>query len=445
MRWAALWFMGGLVACGPTIPFDGDETGGEDTTGGSTLTGPGSSSSGMPGTSSTPPPTTTATTVPGTSSTGPDDTDSSATDDPLPIPDVPRFDCSDADCPEGQWCGPTHQGCEDIPEVLPCGGAPTHHAVEVSGVVGSPVVTRVADVDGDSDDDIVVLWSDAITVVRQDAGMVPLAPQPLSVASPIDVQVGDLDGDGVRDLGIATATQVYWAPGLGDGTYGELVGQLQVVEAEIGGLGLARATVENTLDDVVVFVPTESILVLGLSSGDGGFDALVDTALEVETMGPFAAIDRGFSEMLVAVGSRDVVYGFDPDPKTFEFVEATSMRITTGGVPIADVDLATKGGGVFTYAFVNLNGWTLGGIATQARGIPTPSHTIVGNGLLGFDYAYLTEDDRVLMIDNGCHDAHDFGAAPVAADAGDFDGDGRGDLAVALDGVSLQLLLSAPG
>ena len=444
MRWAVVW-LGGVVACGPAVIVDdggGTDSDGDDT-GTTTDTTGTTSTTSVPGTSSTSglPMTTPSTTVPDTSSSG-TDTDgsdsSSSTSGPLP-PDVPEFDCFDDECGDGQWCGTSQDACEAIPEITECAFAPTHEVVSLDGVVGSFVDVLVADVDGDTDDDVIVLdaTAETVTVVLQDGGLVPQASQALPFAAQF-VQLGDLDEDAIEDLVVASTLDVHWAPGLGDGTFGTF-GELVGVGQTLNGLGVGPAGDEQLADDVVLFVPAASTLLLGMSDGTGLFTDVVDTILGEETPGPFVAIDRGFSSVLAAVGSIDFVYSYDPDPMTLQFVLATDRRVTNAGLPVVDVDLARSGGGVFTYGFVNLGSWTLGGNLSQIRGIATPSRLVVGNGDAGFEYAYVT--DRVLLVDD-CYGAYDLGAAPVAADAGDLDGDGSGDLAVVSDGVPMALLLS---
>jgi hypothetical protein len=445
MRWAVVW-LGGVVACGPAVIVDDGgvtETDDSDDTSTTDTTGT-SSSTSLPGTSSTSgtPMTTPSTTVPDTTSSA-TDTDgsdsSSSTSGPLP-PDVPEFDCFDDECGDGQWCGSSHTACEAIPEITECALAPTHEVLTLDGVVGSFVDVLVADVDGDMDDDVIVLdAAQTVTVVLQDGGLVPQASQALPIPAEF-VQLGDLDEDGIEDLVVASTLDVHWAPGLGDGTFGAF-GELLGVGQAMGGLGVGPAGDDQLADDVVAFVPAASTLILGVSDGTGLFTDVEDTMVGEDTPGPFVAIDRGFSSVLSAVGSIDFVYTYDPDPMTLQFVLATDERVTNAGLPVVDVDLARSGGGVFTYGFVNLGSWTLGGNLSQIRGIATPSRLVVGSGDAGFEYAYVTEDDRVLLVDQ-CYDAYDLGAAPVAADAGDLNGDGSGDLAVVSDGVPVALLLS---
>jgi hypothetical protein len=361
------------------------------------------------------------------------------------MPDVPPLDdCYDDECPAGSWCGPSHDECRPMDVVEACPGEPAHRVVEVAGVVGSAVDVRVADIDGDLDHDAVVLWDAAVTVVLQDGNATPLPLQALNAAGPRALDIGDLDGDAVVDLAVATSTAVHWAAGLGDGTFGAFSEFVTVEGADISGFGLGRAGIEDTVNDVVVFVEAPATLTMLLNDGTGSVLDVLHTTLDTDVSGAFAATDRGFSDALALVGSSGVVLSYVPEKKTFVLEEAGPDSITNADVPVVDVDIARTGGGVHTFGFVNLHGWTFGGYLAARKGIETTSRLIVGNGGAGFDYAFVTEDDRVLVID-GCYDAHALAGAPVAADAGDLDGDGLADLAVVMNGIALTLLLSGPG
>jgi hypothetical protein len=132
----------------------------------------------------------------------------------------------------------------------------------------------------------------------------------------MDMDVGDLDGDGVVDVALVRESflspRTVWAKGSGDGTFGALVDL--VMGADLDAVRLADMNGDGDLDVVVASTGSNSV-VIRAGHGDGTFDAAV-------------TIPTWFSPVDVVVD--DVDGDGNGDLTTFHNGSGTSIEVRLG-------------------------------------------------------------------------------------------------------------------
>lgn len=179
------------------------------------------------------------------------------------------------------------------------------------GISGAPWEAWMApvsdDLDGDSYDDLILVWRDSLVVYRGSASgaVTALASHPLTPWGRYGAQLADVNGDGHVDLLMVAATdeglQYEWYPGAGDGTFGDAraiapgtffyLPWFTVTDLDHDGdMDIATPATTSVLcllnDGGGLFTPTPSIGLEGtssneytISSGDLDMNGTVDIVL----------------------------------------------------------------------------------------------------------------------------------------------------------------------
>lgn len=137
----------------------------------------------------------------------------------------------------------------------------------------SPSVAVAADFDGDHRLDLAVLASEGnkVAVLLGSPGPNHFVAQPFVPLdlSPVDLAVGDIDGDGAPDLVIAHASgKVSFQRNLGHGRFSPSVADLEVPNVKL--VALADFDADGRID---LAIGTETALEIRLGDGAGGFGA----------------------------------------------------------------------------------------------------------------------------------------------------------------------------
>ncbi|MEO1279760.1 MAG: FG-GAP-like repeat-containing protein, partial [Planctomycetota bacterium] len=281
-------------------------------------------------------------------------------------------------------------------------------ALEVRFAVGSePVAVAIADLDGDGDNDLVVAngTGDDVSVLLNngDATFAPGVPYGLT-DRPTSIVLGDLDGDGDTDLAVAV-------DGIGEGVVGVLlnngnatfapevsysVGQLPeaIALADLDGDGDNDLAVVNLIDDTV------TVLVNG---GDATFPT--STLLNVGDQPNAVALGDldgdGDHDLVVAnFSDDDVSVLLNNGDATF----APGVRYTVGRLPVAVAIGDLDGDGDHDLVVAK----------TASLGGANDISVLLNNG-----DATLASDVRYAA-----------GESPSSIALGDLNGDGNHDLAV---------------
>ena len=294
-------------------------------------------------------------------------------------------------------------------------------------VGAQPVAVTVADFDRDGVDDIAVANQTAGTlqvVLLSSGGAVKALPTPVAVAAfPWGIAAGDFDRDGIPDLVSASADAngtVELFKGVGNGTF---TSNAPASQALVGGTPQAivagdfnrdgRLDVAVVVQHVLPAADPEILLVLG--DGSGGWLSVNRLTVSIAGQRPIALavgdVDNDGDLDVVTGGSNspDIVVLLGDGMGNLTAQPKFSGLTWTTSLALADFD----GDGILDLAVAREGSFTHG------------VSVFTGDGLGGFpnrkDFAFT--DDA-------------FGIA-----AGDFDGDGRPDLAGSSRGTSKAVLL----
>jgi len=326
-----------------------------------------------------------------------------------------------------------------------------------------PVAIAVADVNGDGLADLIVAnqGSDNISVLLGNRGgsFSPASGSPFAdgVAGeygyqPAAIAVGDFNGDGKPDLAIANrANRMVWLL-FGDGTgaftpapnpYYAGAGSVAMVAADFNGDGHTDLAIANYADGTVSVLPGDGAGGFGLPVRIGfglGIPAIAAGDFNGDGYADLAVADVTDGKVWILLGSSTGVLNYQ---SSFAAADVTS-------VAVADFNVEGKA----DLAFTNSTGVTvmLGdgtGTFNPAPGSPSPtgsqpSSVAVGdfNGDGVPDLAVANQGDGTVSVllgngnggfspMSGSPFSVGAGSSPAAIFVGDFNGDGRADLAVA--------------
>lgn len=324
------------------------------------------------------------------------------------------------------------------------------------GVGRNPNSVASGDFNGDGKADLAITnYSDntvSILLGKGDGTFQPAANYSTGVL-PHSVAVADFNGDGRPDLAIANvgSDSVGVLLGNGDGTF---QAQVSYSSAGTNGSGPVLAAVGDFNGDGyadIAAVSANGVTSVYLGKGDGTFAA----ALNYGTAAAFpATFTIGIGDFngdgkpdlaVVGYGSLNILLGNGDG--TFQSALVTSISAVAWSIAIADLngdgktDLAIptgtevsvllgKGDGTFqspvSYALSNSYGIAIGDF--NGDGIPDFVASAFQNGTLaGSATVFLGEGNGAFHAGVG----YAVGNAPYALAVGDFDGDGRADIAVA--------------
>jgi len=277
--------------------------------------------------------------------------------------------------------------------------------------VGSfPASIALADFNGDGIADLAVANSDenTVTVLLSDGsgGFTATAGSPIDVGlGPESIAVGDFNADGKSDLAVANSvgSNVTVLLGNGSGGFTEAgsspfsVGffPLSVAVGDFNADGKADLAVANSFDDNVTIL---------LGSGSGGFAAAAGSPVNV-----------GASPQSLAVGD------FNADGKA-------DLAVANGNDDNVTVLLGNGSGG---FAAASGSPFSVGGFPTSVT-----VGDFSGDGKADLAVANDTDDNVTILLGNGsggftaaAGSPFNVGSAPFSVAVGDFNGDGKADLA----------------
>ena len=327
-----------------------------------------------------------------------------------------------------------------------------------------PYSIAVGDFNGDGKADLVVanLSSNTVSVLLGKSDGTFQTPVNYSVVSsgPTSVAVGDFNGDGKADLAVANVygVNVSVLLGNGDGTFQRAVTYAAdnqpdfIVVADFNGDGKADLAVVNGISYDV------SIL---LGNGDGTFQPAMNSYLALHTLsfavGDFNSDGNADIAFVDSSGSVKMLLGagdgtFVQSGNVAGFSMASVATADFNGDGQADLIAVSWSATAAANANVLLGNGD-GTFRKSAIALPTgakPDQIAVGdfNGDGKADFAVADEDGNVnLFLGNGdgtfqpviTYAAGSGVSSYAGIAAGDFNGDGRADLAVA--GVNVEVLL----
>ncbi|HWT00602.1 MAG TPA: FG-GAP-like repeat-containing protein [Pyrinomonadaceae bacterium] len=346
-------------------------------------------------------------------------------------------------------------------------GAFTEAAGSPVTVGTSPVSVAAADFDNDGDQDLAVanIDDDTVTILLGDGagGFTEAANSPFNAGpGPASVVTGDFNNDGRQDLATANAgcTDVTILLGDGAGDFSEAAGSPVTVGITPVSITLADFNKDGKADLATANVDGDDVTIL-LGDGAGGFTATATSPTAGSSPASIAAGDFNND------GKADLAVGNDNDGDVTillgdgsgGFAEPAGSPVWVGfGVSVAVLDFNNDGRQDLAAASLAFSDVTIllgdgAGGFTESPGSPVP----VGDGPFTVAVGDFNRDGRpdiatpnagcsdvtVLLntCDRDCQGANFFEAAgspialqvtgePTRVAVGDFNNDGRPDLAV---------------
>lgn len=264
------------------------------------------------------------------------------------------------------------------------------------------------DFNGDGFSDLAITTGNSITILLGSAGgnMSPAAGSPISAgSSPQSIAVGDFNKDGKLDLIVSNQSQALLLL-LGDGQGGFTPSSGPAIPTVVTcGCALAAGSFTSSGGlDVVVLSPTGNALVLLQGDGAGGFTAGTSIAT---ASGPVTLAIGDLNND----GNRDIVVGTSTGGRTILLGDGQAHFTATSFTGLESSP--TTGAGAVGLADMNGDGWL-----DLVIPYSTTFEVLLGDGTGSFAAPAYFE---VSGITDGF----------IAFVAGDFNGDGRQDLAAA--------------
>lgn len=333
-----------------------------------------------------------------------------------------------------------------------------------------PTGLALVDLDGDTRLDLVVAShdSDEVNVLYGRAGGTFELAVPLTAGrGPRAVAVGDFNGDGRLDLGVANelSNDVSVLRSTGSRAFAAALNYR--VGTEPAAVAAADANGDRRLDLIVASTITNDVTVL-INQGDGSY-AVMATLPAVAGAGPRSPSAMvsgdlngdGFSDLVVAAGGASEVHIFRGLGGTR--FDPVSPPIVTEAAPTALAIGDVSGDGLLDLAVGHQSSREVRVFLGQpGGGLDQGTDYESGNGASAVALADLDGDGRLDLIVahaeennftvqyNGAGGAGLFGPAmrfptgarPSALGTGDFDGDGRTDVAVAVADGAVNLFFN---
>ena len=338
----------------------------------------------------------------------------------------------------------------------------------------SPSSVATADFNGDGKLDMVVvnsISSNISVLLGNGNGTFQAAVNFPAGENPVSVAVGDFNGDGKLDLAVTNANSVSILLGNGDGTFQAPVnytagsGATSVAVGDFNG--------DGKLDMAVANIVSGNVSVL-LGNGDGTFRTAVDygvgsspTSVAVGDFNGDGKLDLAVANAdNVAIGNVSILLGNGDG--TFQTAVNYPTEANSASVAVADfngdgkLDLAVANGGTGNFSVGTVSILLGNGDGTFQAAVHSPTKwkssfvalgDFNGDGKLDLAVASISSDTTIspsavsVLIGNGdgtfqsaMH--HAAGIKPWSIAVGDFNDDGRLDLAVAdVAGSAVSLLL----
>lgn len=342
-------------------------------------------------------------------------------------------------------------------DILP--GERCHAALSAVDLDANPREIAAGDLDGDGLPDVVVATQDAVMPVLLGTGEGALAVDQtvmLPYDNHIDIALGDIDGDSDLDAVLASAAHgVLVAVPWEEGAFAPAIESTNMGQPQ--AIGLADFEESAGLD--VLYVNNGMNARVAVGSGDGGFmrDAALDVPLGADmsiglTVGALDG-DGWLDGVAIAGGNATRLTVLDGAPTGPTMGEMHEAVASVADVALADLD----GDGTPELVAVSQNQ-----ITVAVLGESESSFELAGNpvavGSADFDVdghvdlaiVYQNADQLVLLYGDGSlapteSDAYSVGGNPIALAIADFDGDTIADIVVASrNEPGLTVVASAP-
>ena len=291
---------------------------------------------------------------------------------------------------------------------------------------GSVYGTRsvvVHDFNGDGYQDVAILTGYTGLVIylgNGSGGFTPAAGGPYSVGSnPYDIVAADFNGDGIPDLAITSSgnNNMTVLLGNGDGTFTPAGGSPFAVGSSPQGLAVGDFNGDGIADLAIAATSSNQVTVL-LGNGTGGFTAASGSPIAVNYAAAVAVADfngDGKADIAVADAQDNVVAVFLGNGQGG--FSSAGNPTPVGNYPYAMLTADLNGDGKADLAVINYEGSNV--------------TVLLGNGTGAF--AQSTGSPFPV------------GPYPASIGAGDFNGDGHTDLAVATQGNNSVAILLGNG